>query len=256
MLLAGTPAAQRPTLNAGVLRTARPTPWVLRCARALPIDRAPIVDAGIVVQGARIVAVDRFADLTLAADTPVFDVGERIVYPGFVDLHHHVSSGGGDINDMNMPLNPALRTLDTVKPSAELIRQTVSGGVTTTLFIPGSGTFLSGFGALLKMRGGGTLEAMVLEELGAMKIAQGYNPERDAGELGATRMGSSELLYQLLDRGRDYAAAWRAFDAGTGPKPELDVELEQLRRVFDKQVPVLIHTAGLRDCLSTQRMFQ
>ncbi|MCA8965146.1 MAG: amidohydrolase family protein [Planctomycetes bacterium] len=225
-------------------------------ARLLPGEGAPIDDAVLIERGGKIVAVGPRRSTPVPADAIRHEHGSLWLSPGFVDLHHHVSGGGGDINDMNMPLNPALRTLDTVKPSAELIRQTVSGGVTTTLFIPGSGTFLSGFGALLKMRGGGTLEAMVLEELGAMKIAQGYNPERDAGELGATRMGSSELLYQLLDRGRDYAAAWRAFDAGTGPKPELDVELEQLRRVFDKQVPVLIHTAGARDCIATARMFQ
>ena len=67
--------------------------------------------------------------------------------PGFVDLHHHVSGGSsGDINDMTMPLNAELRTLDVVKPSEEAVRRTAAGGVTTTLFIPGSGTNISGFG--------------------------------------------------------------------------------------------------------------
>ena len=79
-------------------------------------------------------------------------------------------------------------TSDTVRPSAEVIHQTLAGGVTTTLFIPGSGTNIGGFGMLLKMRHGDRLEDMVLQELGAMKVAQGYNPERRAGDLGATRM--------------------------------------------------------------------
>ena len=99
-------------------------------------------------------------------------------------------------------------------------------------------------------------EAMVIRELGAMKVAQGFNPERRSGDLGLSRMGSSELLVQLLERGRDYAAAWRAFAAGTGDKPKFDASLEQLRLVFDKKVPVLIHTAGARDCIATARMFQ
>ncbi|MCB9876709.1 MAG: amidohydrolase family protein [Planctomycetes bacterium] len=252
--LACASVAARAQQDAGKTASGRATAHL--AARILPCDAPPIDGAVLIERDGRIVAIGRRDETSIPAGAPVVDHGDHWLCAGFVDLHHHVSSGGGDINDMNMPLNPALRTLDTVKPSAELIRQTVSGGVTTTLFIPGSGTFLSGFGALLKMRGGGTLEAMVIKELGAMKIAQGYNPERDAGDLGETRMGSSELLYQLLDRARDYAAAWRAHRAGEGPQPALDVELEQLRRVFDKEVPVLIHTAGLRDCLSTQRMFQ
>ncbi len=255
MLLAGTPTAQRPTLNAGELRSARPTPWVLRCARALPIDREPIVDAGIVVQGARIVAVDRFADLPLAADTPVFDVGERIVYPGFVDLHHHVSDQGGDINDMVTPINAELRTLDAIRPTESQIYDTLAGGVTTTLFIPGSGTNISGFGVLMKMAHDRPLEELVVRELGAMKVAQGYNPERRHGDLGNGRMGMHDLLTRAMLRGKEYADAWRAFAAGKGPKPELQADLEQLRKVFDHEVPVIIHTAGARDCIATARMF-
>jgi len=225
-------------------------------ARLLPCDGEPITDGVLVERGGAIVAIGPRRTTTVPSDAEVVDHGDHWLSPGFVDLHHHVSSGGGDINDMTEPLNAQMRTLDTVKPSTEAIRRTVAGGVTTTLFIPGSGTYISGFGCLLKMRGGGTLEAMTIKALGAMKVAQGFNPERRSGDLGQTRMGSSELLIRQLDAGRDYAAAWRAFDAGEGDKPEFDPALEQLRRVFDKEVPVLIHTAGMRDCLSTSRMFQ
>jgi imidazolonepropionase-like amidohydrolase len=97
---------------------------------------------------------------------------------------------------------------------------------------------------------------MVIRELGAMKVAQGYNPERGSGDMGASRMGSSEMLTNLLLRGQAYERAWREHQEGRGPKPEFAPELEQLRRVFSKEVPVLIHTAGTRDCIATSRMFQ
>lgn len=225
-------------------------------ARILPVDGPPLDDAVLVEQGGRITAVGPRATTAVPAGARRIDHGDRWLCPGFVDLHHHVSGGGGDINDMVLPLNPELRTLDVVKPSEEMIRRAAAGGITTTLFIPGSGTNLGGFGVLLKMRWGGELDAMVVRQPGAMKVAQGFNPERRSGDLGLTRMGSSELLTQLLERGRDYAAAWRAHRAGTGPKPAFDASLEQLRLVFDKQVPVLIHTAGARDCIATARMFQ
>lgn len=225
-------------------------------ARVLPADAPPIENAVLVESGGRIAALGPRATTPIPGGARIVDHGEGWLCPGFVDLHHHVSSGGGDINDMTMPLNAELRTMDLVKPSDELIRRTVSGGITTTLFIPGSGTNISGFGVLLKMRPGGPFERMVVRELGAMKVAQGFNPERGSGDLGATRMGSRELLTTLLLRGQAYEAAWRAHREGRGPAPARDPALEQLRAVFALEVPVLIHTAGLRDCVATSRMFQ
>ena len=225
-------------------------------ARILPAD-APPIDGGVLVErGGKIVAIGPRATTEVPPGAVVVDHGDAWLCPGFVDLHHHVSGGGGDINDMTMPLNAELRTLDVVKPSEVEIRRAAAGGVTTTLFIPGSGTNIGGFGVLLKMRWGAPLEQLVVRDLGAMKVAQGFNPERRSGDLGLTRMGSSELLMDLLQRGKAYAKAWRDFEAGGGNKPKFEPTLENLRQVFDKKVPVLIHTAGARDCIATARMFQ
>ena len=226
-------------------------------ARILPADGEPIDGAVLVETGGKITAIGPRSSTAIPVGATVVDHGDRWLSPGFVDLHHHVSGGpGGDINDMVMPLNAELRTLDVVKPSEDAIRRTVAGGVTTTLFIPGSGTNISGFGVLLKMRPNGPLAKMVVRELGAMKVAQGFNPERGSGDLGAGRMGSSDLLTQLFERGAAYSKAWRAHREHGAAKPTFDPTLEQLARVFDGQVPVLIHTAGLRDCIATARMFQ
>lgn len=225
-------------------------------ARILRCDGPPVDRGVLLVQDGRIAAVGTAAEVAVPAGATRIDLGDRWLCPGFVDLHHHVSGGGGDINDMVMPLNSELRTLDVVKPSEHEIHRSLAGGVTTTLFIPGSGTNIGGFGVLLKMRWGAPLDRMVLRDLGAMKVAQGFNPERRSGDLGATRMGSHDLLTQRLVQGKAYAESWRAFAAGTGPRPGLQPELEQLRKVFDKEVPVLIHTAGARDCVATARMFQ
>jgi hypothetical protein len=206
-------------------------------ARILPGDEAPFTDAVLLEQAGRILAVGPRRTTAIPDDATIVDHGDAWLCPGFVDLHHHVSGGGGDINDMTLPLNAELRTLDVVKPSEDMIRRTAAGGVTTTLFIPGSGTNIGGFGVLLKMRWNQPLERLVVRELGAMKVAQGFNPERRSGDLGLTRMGSSELLLQLLARGRDYAAAWRAFASGAGGKPSFQPELEQLRAVFATASP-------------------
>jgi len=248
-------AAVVAALLAGPL-AAQHEPFAVRASRILTMEGEPITDGVLVVRDGKIAAIGPEASVAIPEGVAVRDLPGRFVFPGFVDLHHHVSSGGGDINDMVAPINAELRTLDVVRPTARMIRDTVSGGVTTTLFIPGSGTNISGFGVLLKMKPGRPLEELVVRELGAMKVAQGYNPERRGGDLGLTRMGMHDLLTRTMLRGRDYAAAWRAFDAGHGPKPQFDPSLEQLRKVFDHEVPVIIHTAGARDCIATARMFQ
>ena len=255
LVLGGGAAAQ--DAPAGVAATTAAASQVVAhlAARILPCDGPPIDGGVLLVEGGRITAVGARGEVAIPEGAEVQDHGANWLLPGYVDLHHHVS-GRGDINDMVQPLNPELRTLDVVRPTEEMIRRTAAGGVTTTLFIPGSGTNLGGFGVLLKMRWHEPLERLVVRELGAMKVAQGFNPERRSGDLGLTRMGSSELLTQLLERGRDYAAAWRAFANGDGPKPAREPALEQLRAVFDREVPVLIHTAGARDCVATARMFQ
>ncbi len=228
---------------------------LVRAGRILTMAGPPVHGGAMLVRDGVIAAVGAWRDVDAPTGVPILDCGDATICPGFVDLHHHVSAAGQDLNDMVLPTNPELRTLDAVRPSAEMIAETLRGGVTTTLFIPGSGTNLSGFGVLLSMAGD-SLEEMVIRELGAMKVAQGYNPERRSGDLGVSRMGMHQLLTETLEKGRDYTAQWQAHAAGNGPRPELRPELEQLRAVFERRVPVLIHTAGARDCVATARMFQ
>lgn len=226
----------------------------VRAARMFTMAGDPIRGGVMLIENGKIVAIG--TDVKIPAGTEVRDFGDATICAGFVDLHHHVSGAMGDINDMVHPTNPELRTLDAIKPSVAMIEQTVAGGVTTTLFIPGSGTNISGFGALLKMRPGKKLSDMVIKELGAMKVAQGFNPERRSGDMGNSRMGSHHLLTEALRRGKAYAEAWRKHAKDGGDQPRRQADLEQLRKVLDREVPVIIHTAGARDCIATARMFQ
>ncbi|MBI4603313.1 MAG: amidohydrolase family protein [Planctomycetes bacterium] len=174
------------------------------------------------------------------------------VLPGFVDLHSHI--GGSDINDMVYPVNPGLRVLDNIIPNNPLLKRAQAGGVTTILFISGSGTNMSGFGALMKT-GGDTLEEVLIRFPGALKIAQGGNPERRGGDLGRDRMGMNWLIRNALEEGKRYAEAWDAFEAGKAPvPPEKNPRLEYFRGLFRGEYPVVVHTQGYHLVLSTIRI--
>jgi len=102
---------------------------------------------------------------------------------------------------MVTPINPELRIDDCVNPEDIAIKNAVTGGVTTIHTMPGSGTNLAGFTVIVKLDVSSP-EKMILKELGAMKIAQAYNPERRGGDLGRTRMGMSWSLRQMLKQAK------------------------------------------------------
>jgi imidazolonepropionase-like amidohydrolase len=96
---------------------------------------------------------------------------------------------------------------------------------------------------------------MILREIGAMKASQAFNPERNS-DLGRTRMGMSWLLRQMLDEAKAYDDAWDAYESGkTKEKPEFKPEWEDCRKVFSREIPVIVHTCGVWGVIQSARMF-
>lgn len=227
---------------------------VLKAGVVFPVTSAPIRDGAVVVRGRRIEAVGSADSVRVPPGAEVLDMPDAWIVPGFVDLHDHVA--GTDLNDMVHPVNPDLTVYDQIVPGNQELREALAGGVTTVLFIPGSGTNLSGFGALLHVAGE-TLDDMIIRFPGAMKIAQAGNPERYSGEIGRGRMGMNWNLRQVLTEGREYHRAWLAWEHGDTEEPPARVpRLELLRGLFRKEFPVLVHTQWMPVFQSTIRMLR
>src|SRR3990167_1638467 len=121
-----------------------------RVGKIVTVTSEPINDGVIVVTDGRIVALGRAAEVEIPAGATVVDQPSSWAVPGFIDLHCHVGGGRGwDINDMVLPTNPGLGTRPTVQPNAEELLDGAAAGVTTVLYIPGSGTNMGGFGTLM-----------------------------------------------------------------------------------------------------------
>jgi imidazolonepropionase-like amidohydrolase len=192
----------------------------LKVGAVYPVTSDPIErDAVIVVRDGKIEEIGPAERVRIPPGARVVDRSNTWAFPGFVDLHNHI--GGTDLNDMVYPTNPDLHVYDQIVPTPENeeLQDALAGGVTTVLFIPGSGTNLSGFGALLKTYGR-DVEDMVVRFPGAMKIAQAGNPERRFGDIGSSRMGMNWLIRDVLNEG-----------------------LDLLRGLFRKDFPILVHTA-------------
>ncbi len=214
------------------------------------------IDHGIILcSDGKIASVGPAANVQIPAGFTIIDASDRWVTPGIVEAHTHIGLEGG-FNDMVVPINPELQISECVDPEDISLRKAVTGGVTTIHTMPGSGTNLAGFSVIVKLDRSDP-EKMILRALGAMKIAQAYNPERRGGDLGATRMGMSWALRQMLEQAKEYSDAWRQYENGNRKEePARKPELEKMRKAFEGEFPTIVHTYSPWGVMQTIRMFK
>ncbi|KAJ5010812.1 hypothetical protein K4K57_006651 [Colletotrichum sp. SAR 10_99] len=155
------------------------------------------------------------------SDAVVYNLNRRFVTPGLVDIHsHHLElpfssvSATSDVNEKPQlgPITPFVRAIDGFKPYDPAIKIIASGGVTTSLILPGSGNIVGGQGYLVKNlpspgeNGEPIVEDSLLEHgipeesrQRYLKMACGENPKHLYGH---TRLGNAWLLRQHLDKAR------------------------------------------------------
>ncbi|ESZ90644.1 hypothetical protein SBOR_8978 [Sclerotinia borealis F-4128] len=204
------------------------------------------------------------------------DLEGKYVTPGLVDMHSHhflhawpELSVTADENEVHMgPLTPFVRAIDSIKTDDKATAIIASGGVTTSLLIPGSANIIGGEGILVKnfVLGGETGEEVVedvLLEHGIptqerrryMKMACGENPTTVYEH---TRMGNAWLFRKQMTRAKELmakqdawclsaAAARESGDSATissfvkgGGLPE-DLELESTIAMLRGKVGINVH---------------
>jgi len=227
--------------------------YALHVAKAITCAGEPVVNATILIADGRIQAIGPKAKVTVPEGYTVLDYADRFAMPGCVDAHSHVG-GTGDLNEMVYQTNPELRVLDCIRPHNDQLKVALAGGVTTITFIPGSGTNMGGWGALMKT-GPGKPEDVLIRFPGVLKIAQAGNPERRGGEVGSGRMGMNYVIREQLRAGMGYTKDWDDYEAGKRTeKPSTDLRLEYFKPLFRRQIPVVVHTQGYQVIMSTLRI--
>ena len=207
--------------------------------------RAWTDNAVVLVKGGKIEAVGPARAIEVPQGYEVVDLGDRWLTPGLVDLHNHISGGMGDINDMVYLVNPELKASSTVTPRNSLLQRAVAGGVTSVLYIPGSGTNMGGQGILLKT-GLATYEEMRIRDPGSLKLAQAGNPERWA--IGVGRSFMNWNTRDTFERGLAYAALKKS------GKVQENIQWDVFPALADKTTQVSTHTQRYQVVLATLTM--
>jgi imidazolonepropionase-like amidohydrolase len=252
--------------SADIADQAAPPGLALRVAKVVAMDDANTVvnDAVVLVKGNRIEAVGPAGQIAIPEGYRVLRFAEHWLVPGIVEAHNHASAGGwGDLNDMVYQTNPGLDTRSIPWPDNPWVKRARTGGVTTTMLLPGSGTNLSGFGTIVNT-GGNTPDEITVRTPGSLKVAQAGNPEWYFGGNGRSFMNWN--LRQTIEKARAYWQEWHAYEAAAGlrpgrdhdpapPKPDFDPIWDGFRGVFDGSIPVTVHTQIYQVLLMTVNMF-
>ncbi|KNG89129.1 hypothetical protein ANOM_002995 [Aspergillus nomiae NRRL 13137] len=152
----------------------------------------------------------------------VINVHRRFITPGLVDMHsHHLLlpfpqlPATNDVNERPLlgPITPFVRAIDGFKPYDPAIKIIASGGVTSSLVLPGSANIIGGEAYMVKnLPLSGAAGEPVVEELlleygllekdrqRYLKMACGENPKRVYGN---TRLGLTWLLRKRLEEARE-----------------------------------------------------
>jgi imidazolonepropionase-like amidohydrolase len=247
LLAKDNPAPARYAIKAGKILTMAP-------GKEFVIGKGVINNGVILISNEKIEAIGPASSIQIPEGYTVIDASDRWVTPGIVEAHTHIGVEGG-FNDMVTPINPELKIADSVNPEDIGVEKGITGGVTTINTMPGSGTNFAGFSVIIKLDPSDP-EKMIFREYGAMKMTQAFNPERRAGDLGATRMGMSWYMRQILKQAKKYTDAWHAYEKGERKeKPKLKLELEKMRKAFNGEMPAIVHTYSGWGVMQTIRMF-
>ncbi|CAN8101026.1 unnamed protein product [Discula destructiva] len=149
---------------------------------------------------------------SLPQDTSIYEAEGRQLTAGIIDMHSHMGVyslpdlwGNSDVNEMSSDITPYVRSIDGVQTGDPQIQVIKSGGVTTSLVLPGSGNNIGGEAYVLKHAVGKPdgREEISAEDMLAdpdrswryMKMACGENAKRAFGKVGehgpVSRLGES-----------------------------------------------------------------
>ena len=208
---------------------------IYRAVKVFTAEKGGMINNGALVVAGKKIQTSGKAD-QIMQDFPnakVVDLGDLWLVPGCVEAHNHIAGSLGDLNDTVYLTNPAMETHAVLDPGNPYLLDAVAGGITSALFIPGSGSNMGGFGTLVKTSGE-TVEDMVVRAPGSLKIAQAGNPERYSFGVGRAMMNWNTR--DTLKKGIEWVRAYRAGEA------EWDPKWANFEGLVDKTTPVSVHT--------------
>lgn len=227
-------------------------------AKIIPIIGTPIDNGYLLIHKGKILDIGDATGKVWTADTIQINVKGKVIMPGLVDSHSHIGEVAGA--DSSEPIQPGIRTLDSINPRASSIQRAQAGGITTANLMPGSGHLDSGQTLYIKLRD----DANVIDDLliydkdgkymGGIKFANGTNPLRNNGRFPGTRAKSAALVREQFIKAQEYREKVRKAGNDKDKLPPRDLAMEALVEVLDGKRVVHFHTHRHDDIMTVLRL--
>ena len=228
-------------------------------AKVIPIIGTPINDGYVLIQNGKIIDVGGDAtNKVWTADTRIVDVKGKVIMPGLVDSHSHIGEVSGA--DSSSPIQPEVRTLDSINARAASIQRAQAGGITTANIMPGSGHLDSGQTLYIKLRDNANTidDLLILDKnknyMGGIKFANGTNSMRGRGGFPGTRAKSAALVRAKFIKAQEYQAKIKKAGTDKTKLPPRDLAMETLVEVLEGKRVVHHHTHRHDDILTVLRL--
>lgn len=236
---------------------AQDEPHVFQNATLYPISSEPIDEGALVVQDGVIREVGAAGAIDVPGNAVEHDLNGKVIMPGLVDSHSHIGQVSG--GDGSAALHPDVRTLDGINVQHPSLNRARAGGITTVHVMSGSGHLMSGQTTYLKLREGDTIEELSAcddrspEACGGMKMANGTNPQREAGSFPETRARAAAMVRSQFVEAQEYR---QKKEQAESPEeaPDRNLRLEGLLDVLDGERRVHFHTHRHDDVLTVLRL--
>lgn len=177
--------------------------------------------------------------------------------PGLIDVHTHlgvheegIGKDGDDVNELSSPVTAAIRAIDAINPRESGFADARRCGVTTVQVMPGSANVIGGEMVVLKTAGI-IIDEMVIRNPSGLKAATGQNPKSVYGGKGTkptTRMGIAALLREKLIEATNYIEKRNSGKIGR------NLELENIAKVLNKEIPLRVHAHRADDIVTVLRL--
>jgi len=215
----------------------------------VPVVGNPIQNGSLLIQKGKIVKIG--TDIKAPSDAKIIDVKGMYVYPGIVAPLTTVGvtgyPGAGNDTDEIGVSTPHMDPFDAINPEDECIEVTRIDGVTTVLTASGSRSVINGKAVIMNLEGD-LAEDLVIKRYAAQIFNIGAKTQ---GKYPSTLMGVNSLIRDKLNQARFYAEKKKKSIEQAGEKKnekreepfKLDLEMEALIPVINKEVPVLFITS-------------
>jgi imidazolonepropionase-like amidohydrolase len=216
---------------------------------------SPIQNAVVLIEGGKIKAVGKAADITIPSNYKVIQA--KTATPGLIDARTLIGISGilnisidQDQLEKSSPVQPELRAMDAYNPNEVLVKYARDCGVTTIHTGHGIGALFSGQTMIAKTKPG-TTDNVIIKPLSMLAMTLGPSVSGNYSSPGTKAKDVSMIRAELIKE-QDYQKKMSSKDSSK--RPAFDMKMDVLSQLLKGEIKALITANSSVDIMNAIRI--